>query len=314
MDKLKIILKIVFSVAVMAFIVSKIDLAALGKVLSSANILLIILSFFVFAPLMLLMVVRWKLLLDIFHKEIPFKDLVSVYWIGLFFSLFLPSAIGGDAVKMYKLSKHHGKPIEVSTSVLMDRIVGLTSLCILSFGSILIFRNSFDFDLAGKIIGGVAFFLFMFYLIIFNVKAVKKIPLVRPLLKFLKIEKIVRNLYLSFNFYFNHFTVLLKAVVVSFACNLIMAFSIYLLALAVGINISVVYFFVIMPIVFMISILPISMSGLGLQDGAYVFFLGQVGVPPALAFSMSLIGHVVRYLTGLIGGIFYLFERDRSRG
>ena len=105
----------------------------------------------------------------------------------------------------------------------------------------------------------------------------------------------------------------MKAVFVSLCCNLIMAFSIYLLAQAIGMNVSVVYFFVIMPIVFMITMIPISMSGLGLQDGAYVFFLGQVGVAPTIAFSMSLLAHFIRYLTGLIGGVFYMLERDRSR-
>ncbi|NQU17480.1 MAG: flippase-like domain-containing protein, partial [Candidatus Saganbacteria bacterium] len=175
MDKLKILFKIVISLVFMGIVLSKINFEALGKDLSHANILLIIVSFILFCLTMIVMVQRWNFLIGIFHNKIPFMDLVSVYWIGLFFSLFLPSAIGGDAVKMYKLSKHHGNPIEVSTSVLMDRIVGLTSLSILSFFSMLIFWNSFDFNIAGKIIGTVAFSLLGFYLLIFNIKFVRRI-------------------------------------------------------------------------------------------------------------------------------------------
>ncbi|NQU17712.1 MAG: flippase-like domain-containing protein, partial [Candidatus Saganbacteria bacterium] len=141
----------------------------------------------------------------------------------------------------------------------------------------------------------------------------RRIPLVRPILCFLRIEKVIKNLYLSFNLYRDHLDVLLKSIGISLCCNIMMASSIYLVARAVGMDVSVIYFFVIMPIVFMITIIPISMSGLGLQDGAYVFFLGQVGVEPTLAFSMSLLAHFVRYLTGLIGGVVYMLERDRAQ-
>ena len=57
------------------------------------------------------------------------------------------------------------------------------------------------------------------------------------------------------------------------------------------------------------STVPISIKGLGLQDGAYVFFLSQMGVPAAAALSLSLSLHFIRYFLSMIGGILFLFEK-----
>lgn len=314
MGKLKVLLKIAFSLFFMWIILRNVDFAALAKVLSSANLGFIVLSFIIFSLAMLILVQRWNFLLRVFRKDIPFRNLVSVYWIGLFFSLFLPSSIGGDVVKMYKLSKNHGKTIEISASVLMDRIVGLTSLTILSSVSFFFFRGSFNFDVVGKIVMFMTVSLSLFYLVIFNANLIKRLKFIRKILSLVKAEKIIRDLYLSFNLYLKHIDSLVASILTSLFCNLMVAFSIYLLADAVGMTVPLVYFFVIMPIVFMLMFIPISMSGLGLQDGAYVFFLGQLGVPATLAFSMSLLAHLVRYLSGLIGGVIYMLERDRSQG
>ena len=58
----------------------------------------------------------------------------------------------------------------------------------------------------------------------------------------------------------------------------------------------------------MISLLPISFSGLGVQDGAYMFFFSQLGVNPAKALVISVLSHIIRFGIGLMGGLIYLFE------
>ncbi|MFC1496307.1 lysylphosphatidylglycerol synthase transmembrane domain-containing protein [Candidatus Margulisiibacteriota bacterium] len=312
-EKLKIVIKILGSLGFMWLALSRVDLAALQAVLSKANLLFIVFSALFLFIAVAVMVLRWELLLRLFHKNIHYTDLFSIYWIGLFFNLFLPSAVGGDVVKMYKLSKKHGKPVESSTTVLMDRVVGLSSLTFLALINIVIFWNTMDFSIAGGIIVAVAIILIVFYVLIFNVNIIRKLTWVRKLFVLFKVEKVVKELYLSFNLYKDHRMVIVRSFSVSLFCNLLMSSSLYFIARAVGLDISLFYFFVIMPVVFIIMMIPISISGLGLQDGAYVFFLGQLGVAPTVAFSVSLLAHAVRYGIGLLGGFAYMLERDKIK-
>ncbi|OGC04915.1 hypothetical protein A2276_03050 [candidate division WOR-1 bacterium RIFOXYA12_FULL_43_27] len=312
MGKVKTILKLVVSLGFLWFAVTRVDFAALSKVLSQTNLALLAFSIALGLAATLIMVVRWEILLKIFFKDISLRVLVPVYWIGLFFNLFLPSAVGGDAVKIYKLAKKHGKTVEFTTTVLMDRIIGLVSITLLAVISIFLFKGDFDLKIAEGIILWLSVFLIFFFLVVFSMRVGKRFKFILPLLSFLRIERIVRNFYFSFNLYRSHPRELIKAILVSLASNVITCYCLYLVSVAVSANVSPIYFYVITPIIFIITVLPISISGLGLQDGAYIFFLGQIGVSPAVAFSISILSHFGRYLTGLIGGVIFLFERDRS--
>jgi hypothetical protein len=86
----------------------------------------------------------------------------------------------------------------------------------------------------------------------------------------------------------------------------------YLVALALGIRISLFYFLVFIPIISFLLALPISFSGLGVREGGYVLLFGQAGVPPSLAFAMSLCVYAIAVATGLIGGVLYMLEGFRG--
>lgn len=313
-NKLKVLFKIIISVGFMWFALTRVDFAALGGVFARANVALVAWSFVFSLTGTLIMVCRWEILLKIFSKKLSFFELVPVYWVGLFFNLFLPSAVGGDAVKIYKLAKKHGHAVEFTTSVLMDRIIGLVSLTLLALINILVFKSPVNIKAAENIIYILSFILFSFFVFIFSSRIVKKLTFARRILSFLKLEKIVKNFYLSFNLYRDHLGSLFGAAAVSLTANVIVAFSFYFLALAVGTDVPLIFFFIVTPVIFLITVLPISISGLGLQDGAYIFFLGQIGISPTVAFSISILSHFIRYLTGLIGGAFFMLERDRSQG
>jgi uncharacterized protein (TIRG00374 family) len=68
---------------------------------------------------------RWGALVWSVGIQVSWWRLVDLFFVGSFFNLFLPTGLGGDAVKMYELSHDDGKTAEAISSVVVDRFVGL---------------------------------------------------------------------------------------------------------------------------------------------------------------------------------------------
>ena len=91
----------------------------------------------------------------------------------------------------------------------------------------------------------------------------------------------------------------------------LLAFQVYIIALAFSINISFTLFFLIHTIsVVIISILPISVGGLGVREGTLVLLLGLFGVAPDVSFVISLSGFVIKMLIPGIVGMFLSFKKE----
>ena len=100
--------------------------------------------------------------------------------------------------------------------------------------------------------------------------------------------------------------VLLKAFGVSFIIQFMSITIFYLISKGLDMTVSIGYFFLFVPIAVTISMIPISLSGLGLREGAFVYLFTKVGATDAQALTVSLASFAVTVLLGLIGGIEYI--------
>ena len=133
------------------------------------------------------------------------------------------------------------------------------------------------------------------------------------LFKYFNQENIFYNIYEGASIYKRHTRYILKAFLLSL---LVTAFSLsatYLLALAVGIRLSPVNFYLISVISSLVAVLPVSINGFGISDGVYVLFLGQLGIPAAAALSLSLTAHFIQYAIGLFGGVLFIFDQKDEK-
>ena len=93
--------------------------------------------------------------------------------------------------------------------------------------------------------------------------------------------------------------------------HLLVVTAIFFAALALDVDISFGWALALVPIARVLVLLPLSISGLGVQEAAFVVLFQQVGLEPAAAFSLSLLGHVVLMVVPLAGGVIFLL-RGRS--
>ncbi|MBM3255830.1 MAG: hypothetical protein FJZ08_05970 [Candidatus Omnitrophica bacterium] len=80
----------------------------------------------------------------------------------------------------------------------------------------------------------------------------------------------------------------------------------YITALSLGVNINPIYFFIFIPVVGAITLLPISIGGLGVRENITVLFFASVGVSHNLALAISLLNSFFILIFGLIGGLAYV--------
>ena len=123
-------------------------------------------------------------------------------------------------------------------------------------------------------------------------------------------EARIRRLYMSLRAY--DVRSIVRALAVSLVFNVTLVLANYFVGLAFGVRISMLYFWVFVPITSVVTMIPISLNGLGVREMGYVALFTQAGVPEQVAFSMSLSFYSFTVISGLIGGVLYIMRGTRG--
>lgn len=124
------VVQIAVTVALLVFLFRRFDWRVLGEILQRLTPLFYISSFAAVAVAQLLYAFRWHTVLAGMGLRVPLGDVVRQYFVGLFFGNLMPTAVGGDAAKVFYLGRRVGY-LEAGASVLVDRFLGFAWLSIL---------------------------------------------------------------------------------------------------------------------------------------------------------------------------------------
>jgi uncharacterized membrane protein YbhN (UPF0104 family) len=299
------ILKIVVSLAGLLLIVLTQDMDQVLQALGNMNWLPFLAALVLFLCGGLVRAYRWGSLVWALGVSVRYRRLVSLYFVGSFFNLFLPTGIGGDAIKMYELSRGDQRAASAISSVLVDRFLGLfilfaIALLAVSAGGELVepqVRVLIAGVFAGSLIGA-ALLLQRTWIEAWG----RRLGVGRLLGRI----KILRELYETVHLY--GAAALLKATAASVVWNLILILGYYLLGLAVGIEISLWYYFLFIPVVSAVQLIP-SVGGLGIREATITFLFSQVeGVGQAQAAALGFAYLAMLIIVALLGGVLYLTQ------
>ena len=241
---------------------------------------------------------RWRVLLDAVDVPVPVLRLAYLYVVGTFFNTFLPSGFGGDAVKIYELNRYsHRGPASVST-VLLDRLVGLAMVFALGLVALPLVYADLPQPEA-LIIAVVCLAGLVGSWLLFQQRLIQPILRILPHSvrdKLMALYDVVQAAAQTGALWRSLGISLLFSVVL-FAIN-------YVLALAVGIHISLWYIVAFMPILSLSMTIP-SIGALGTREGAYVLLFATAGVAAPLALAMSLAFYALNVAIGIVGRLLY---------
>ena len=295
--------RVAISIGLLAFLFSKIDLGSILGVILSADIYYAILSVFSFFVIYVISFYRWKMLLDAQSVLLPLKRILSSFSGGLFFSLFLPSTIGGDIARSVDLGVHTRRRSVVIASVLLDRISGFVGLVIVAIFALMFGYRFVQEAMVYRVVLLLAVLLGAVLVVLFNKKIYARLSRTR---KENAILSSLKRLHAEIYFFRSKPQILAFNLFLSIVIQAGSSLTAYFILRCIRVTINIAYPFILTPVITAITVLPISIGGLGLRDASSVFFYTKVGVAKDSAFAHSLLSFSLIVLFGLIGGIIYV--------
>jgi hypothetical protein len=310
---LLLVLRILISLGLIGWILYKVDRRELAETLKSINLWWLLLSFAAYFVVNLFCTWRWQVLLGARGIRAGFWRLFRYFLNGLFFGNFLPTTVGGDLARAYLVVDDCSKKSEALASVLVDRFVGLFGVIITGIiGLILVAKTGQEQLLLKAMVIGIAAAV-LFLILFLNKALVRKF---RWILKLPLIERIEHHLidfYHSLYVYRTHKNEVWWAFVQSLLVQVFVVFTAYLIAVSLGITVSIIPFFLYMPVIAAVSMIPLSINGWGLQEGAFIVFFGRAGLNHSQALSLGFVYHLVAVGISLLGGLLWLIYGNRKK-
>ncbi len=290
----KDVLRVCFSVALLLWLLSKADLDTLADtflLLSPATWLITILFFIILCSMA---ASRWFIISTALGFSGSWLTYMGYYFIGQFFNLFLPTSIGGDVFKIHYITRNGPKKLLGAYSVMADRFFGLAAMLLMGGVSVLVgpkdmLPGEFQWVLYLAALGILVLFLFM--------------PLGHAFVK--KIQPRIGDKLEALLIIWKHPSTFFKILALSVILNCLLVSILILLAANLSIDLHPTYYFAIFPLAAAVTVLPISFNGIGLREGAFIFFLSLQDVTLNLALTLSLSLFAIQCSGGVVGGIAY---------
>lgn len=253
---------------------------------------------------------RWKLILGE-DAGTPLGYLLRVYLVGLFFSLFLPTSVGGDAVRAVSISRSSTKPIWAVSTILFERALGLVAMFLILAGGVFFAPAMFRAALSATRLDwtptpiGVGVTVAVIVLGFLALRFVARHP---------KVHRVIREVHTLWPNIRNNPSGFGAALFVSLLVQAAYVLAWVQLAMALRLPTPVEAFLVFVPFVSIAAMLPVTIAGIGLREGTAALLLAPQGVAPADAVAYSLLYFAAFLIVGIVGGTLFAFGGLRGPG
>lgn len=301
----KNVLKIVISLALVIGLVSKINISEAVLVLKQIDLKLYCLALFLGFNSTIIASYRCKYVckkkIDV---AIPLSKCYQYYFYSNFYSNFLPTAIGGDIFRIYHLNQHIKNISNSSSVVLFERISGFFSLLVISLiASVILFFNYNQQGLFFQILLIAFVFIFCLFLVL-NKQFESNIINFMSKLGFPFILDYVQKVNDNIRRFIKDTRVAKNILIQSASYQLFSIVVVYIYGSSLEINVPMIFYFVMMPITYFVTMLPISFAGIGLREVTIVSLFSLAGVQSHIAITLSFLIYMEILLKGIAGGIF----------
>lgn len=305
-------LKIGVSAALIAFLIQRTDLAEVWTVVQNANWFILSFAFLLFYVGYAITSGRWRILLKALGFAPPFWFMFRSFMVAVFFNNFLPSTVGGDAMRMYDSWRSGVSKTKSVAAVLMDRFMGLASLLLFALAGLAFGAHE---KLGGSniviIVGAGAAGAFVLLLVLMFLpdtvsQGVARTARVLPA----KILDVLNPIVSALRSFASRRDVLFTALLLSLALQTNVIVYHWLVAEAFGFDVPLTAFFLIVPVAIAVMMLPISINGIGVRESIFVLLLGTQGVTQEEGLAYAWLVYSFLLIQGLIGGVVFAFRRE----
>jgi len=307
---LKLWLKALLSLALMAVLLWQVDLRQISSTFAATRFELSLAAFTLFLLQQVIVAYAWHMLLPVDNNRVPFIKTVEVHALGSFFGTFLPSSVGMDVIRAYRLGRYLERGVDSASAMFVTRVVGF----LVNFVLALAVAIPVSFQLHNAAIFGTVLALTLMFVagVVFILHPRALALMKNILLRFglAGVAEKIRGFREGITSVSRSRGRMLQLIAVSFIYQSLGIVIVFMLGRALGIELSLWRYFIYIPLITTITVLPISLAGLGIREGAFVFFFAQAGVAQAQALSLSLLLFAQTLALALLGGVWYFLARE----
>ncbi len=308
---LMILLKVGLSFGLLAWVLYRVNPDHLVARMLAVDPRWLGLAALTFAASNVLGALQWGRLLELSGVRLPLLKVLSFYWVGLFFSNVLPANVGGDVVRIVDVTRSTGSKRSAVGATLLDRIIGFVAISLLGVIALPMVPLS-----------GTGMLLWLVVLLFSMVTVVLCLTVYRrgvlgfaerwvSRIEFLSFGRRYTALADELHSYRRHTGSLLVLVSLAFVIQVLRVLVHVMVARGLGMTLPAAWFFVIVPILAVVVVLPISIAGLGVRETAAVGLFGRVGVTPTVAVVHQLSTFFLTLAVNLIGGVLFIARSVR---
>ncbi len=288
--------------------------AQMAEALREANWNWLWMGVVVFFGCTILATVRWKVLLNVQGINMGWVRTWQLFMIGMFFNLFMLGSTGGDVVKMFlTMREARDNKAAALLSVFMDRVIGMMALILISLGFLY-----FRYDVLSHSPASSALLTTLLWLLAAAVAVIvgmfvgSAFGWVHYLPQWTPLRGRIVEISAACHMYAKGWRQTIWAFLVSFPLFAMFFITFYCAARAFTDVLGLVDIFSVLPIVAVITAIPISVSGIGLRESLFVQLLAPFGVGAAVATLISVTGFLINTVGSLAGGLVFLFYRSST--
>jgi uncharacterized membrane protein YbhN (UPF0104 family) len=297
------VLRVLISVGGLAFVFLTNDWRKILAELGAANLRYLLAAFTLFVVSLVIRAYRWFVLVRGLDPTVPFGRLLRLYFVGQFFSTFLPSGYGGDVIRALELTQDTDPSAAIGT-VLLDRMTGL--LVNFAIGLIVLPFNAARMELwlvgllivvaGGGLVAGA---------LILEGRLLRRLTRWLPAKLSLAGEGPWARVYAAITGC--GWRAVLSAFGVSVVFNIMNVVINWLCGQALDIGVGLGYFFVVTPLLSVSTLIP-SIGGWGIREPVSMALFAPTGAADEVAAALGASIGLITLAAGLVGGVVYAVE------
>ncbi|HZN15122.1 MAG TPA: lysylphosphatidylglycerol synthase transmembrane domain-containing protein [Acidimicrobiales bacterium] len=291
--------RVVASMVMLVVLVQRVHLTSILPDTSRHTMGWLVAAVVVWCVGVVLSAVRWQRVLYALDIHMPLRALVGHYLASLFVSNFLPSTVGGDVLRVTRLSSANGDTPRNFASVVLERLTGWVVLPVLTLTALLVNPGLRHLGRASWL----AFLIAVITLVLLvGVLVAAGHPAIGGRLTSTEgWRRFTGAIHLGLEQFRRRPALAIEVLTTSFAYQLVVMLAAFLAADALGLGISWTAILAFMPAVAIVQVLPITIGGLGVREGALVLFLRPLGVSTQHAIALGLLVYGINLAVSLLG-------------
>jgi len=267
----------------------------------------------IFFIIFLIQVLKWQIILKAQHINFPFWQLFKIHLIGTYYGFLTPGRVGHFLKAAYLKDRINKSIEECSSGILVDRFLDILVLFIFSIAGALVLISQFPFLLTRIIM--VLIIVSLLFFIFYSKKRTRF--LLKGLFNLLTPDKFKDKFRESFYLFYKNMPgkkILIRSFILTMVNWWLIYSQIFIIAKSLSININYFIFIFISALAISVGLLPITISGLGVREAAFIVLFKNYSILPEKLITMSLLSTVIGYLLlFLISSIFVFRFVKRKR-